>query len=59
MAREEATRRGNNPRDELALYIVHGLLHLTGYDDGNPGLRRRMYEREKEVLSKAGYDYVR
>ena len=28
-ARESASR----PRDELALYVVHGLLHLCGYDD--------------------------
>lgn len=31
---------------ELVLYIVHGLLHLLGYDDIDPPLRARMRQRE-------------
>lgn len=30
---EYAKAHGMNPYDETALYIVHGLLHLLGYDD--------------------------
>jgi probable rRNA maturation factor len=35
---------------ELALYVVHGLLHLCGYDDQTPEERRHMRQREQEVL---------
>ncbi len=51
----EADARGVSPRDELALYVVHGLLHLAGYDDGNAADREKMYAREAEVLSAAGW----
>ena len=40
--------------DELALYVVHGLLHLCGFDDHNEADRRRMRQREDELLSLAG-----
>jgi len=46
-------------RAELALYIVHGLLHLAGYDDHSPAQRRRMYAAERKVFQAAGWDYVR
>ena len=59
MAREEAARRGVSARDELALYVAHGLLHLAGYHDATSAQRRAMYKREREVLSAAGFTYVR
>ncbi len=37
-----ARELGVEPRDELALYVVHGLLHLCGYDDRDDSARRRM-----------------
>lgn len=36
--------------EELARYIVHGLLHLAGYDDTRPALRRLMHRRQETVL---------
>jgi len=38
------------PRDELLLYLVHGLLHLCGYDDHDDADRARMRQREAEIL---------
>jgi probable rRNA maturation factor len=35
-----------NPYDETLLYIVHGLLHLMGYDDLNNQDRREMRKAE-------------
>jgi len=58
-ARAEAEARGVSPRDELALYVVHGLLHLAGYDDHGPGNREEMYAREAEILRQAGWVCVR
>ena len=37
---------------ELALLIVHGLLHLAGYDDQNPADKKRMFARQKQLLKK-------
>ena len=39
--------------EELSLYLVHGLLHLLGYDDTEPGKNRKMRQREQELLHKA------
>ncbi|MBM3887611.1 MAG: rRNA maturation RNase YbeY, partial [Verrucomicrobia bacterium] len=38
------------PAAELALYLVHGLLHLAGYDDGTAMQRRAMRRAESRVL---------
>ncbi|GAB4376576.1 MAG: rRNA maturation RNase YbeY [Calditrichia bacterium] len=37
--------------DELARVIVHGLLHLKGYDDQTPRDRRQMRSKEDEILN--------
>jgi probable rRNA maturation factor len=39
---------------ELALYLVHGLLHVCGYDDSEEPMRARMRQREDELLRGAG-----
>jgi len=36
---------------ELDLLLVHGLLHLAGWDDHEPRAARRMHERERAILS--------
>ncbi|MFP4028489.1 MAG: rRNA maturation RNase YbeY [Candidatus Brocadiia bacterium] len=40
--------------DELMLYVVHGILHLFGFEDDTPEKRRRMHERALELLEKTG-----
>ena len=54
MAHSCALERNIEPLDELALYVVHGLLHLCGYDDKTVADARIMRHREHEVLSEAG-----
>jgi probable rRNA maturation factor len=39
--------------DELRLYILHGLLHLCGYDDGNARERAVMEKLQRNLLKKA------
>ena len=55
---ETARRRGREfgwtPREELAYYVIHGLLHLTGHDDTSPSARRAMRVRERAVLRAVG-----
>ena len=48
VAPAEAAR--NNPSDpeaELRLLLVHGILHLLGYDHEDAGARTRMWERQE------------
>jgi probable rRNA maturation factor len=37
---------------ELVLYVIHGILHLYGYDDGNSQDRLRMFRRQDFILEK-------
>lgn len=41
---------GTTMADELKLYMIHGILHLAGYDDGSPSKRRAMRTMEEKVL---------
>jgi probable rRNA maturation factor len=38
--------------DEVLLYALHGILHLTGYDDTTPEARREMHEAQDKLLKK-------
>jgi probable rRNA maturation factor len=40
--------------DELLLYVIHGTLHLVGYDDLDDNSRVKMRERERHYLLKCG-----
>lgn len=53
-ARRVARSVGWTPRLELSYYIVHGLLHLTGYDDHTANDRRQMRARERAVMKACG-----
>ena len=53
-ARRMARAVGWTPRQELAYYIVHGVLHLTGYDDHTAADRRQMRARERAVMKACG-----
>jgi probable rRNA maturation factor len=37
--------------EELTLYVVHGWLHLAGYDDLQPALKRAMRRAEAKALT--------
>jgi probable rRNA maturation factor len=53
MARRNARRFGNSLARELRLYVVHGLLHLHGFDDGNKVETRAMQRAQESILAKA------
>jgi probable rRNA maturation factor len=50
IARAQATERGVALDDELALLVVHGTLHLFGYDHAEADDAERMQRRERELL---------
>jgi probable rRNA maturation factor len=53
-ARRMARAVGWTAHRELAYYVVHGLLHLAGYDDHAPADRRVMRARERVVMRACG-----
>jgi probable rRNA maturation factor len=53
-ARRQAAGRGRDLRAELALLLVHGILHLVGYDHGSVKERRRMWRKQRKILAACG-----
>jgi len=41
---------------ELILYMIHGVLHLLGYDDKNESCRCRMRKKEQELMKELTLD---
>ena len=58
----EALRRAREgsiePRLEVLLYALHGLLHLLGYDDTTDRAYRVMHRTEDVILSELGFGPV-
>ncbi|MHC2070329.1 rRNA maturation RNase YbeY [Bremerella sp. T1] len=57
-AAEEAQQHGWTAEHEMTLYVVHGCLHLTGYDDHSDEDRAEMRRLEKHYLAKLGIEYA-
>ena len=53
-AQREAREYGWEPQAEVCLYLVHGLLHLCGYDDLSDAEQAIMRGREREILEQLG-----
>lgn len=50
-ARVQAAEFGSDFEKELMLYIVHGLLHLAGYDDNTDEESARMDDLQQTILT--------
>jgi len=53
-ARRSARRIGHEPRRELLLYALHGLLHCCGYDDHDDASFAAMHAEEDRILLAIG-----
>jgi probable rRNA maturation factor len=53
-AARQARARQVDVQGELALLLVHGILHLVGYDHGTAGTRRRMWRKQQAILEACG-----
>ena len=46
--------KGHSFEDELALLVIHGVLHLLGYRDEEEKVRKTMEDEERKILKKMG-----
>lgn len=54
VVRRNAQDRGVSPEDEIALMVVHGLLHVLGWDHEDESEAEQMEQREAQLLAAAG-----
>jgi probable rRNA maturation factor len=50
-AAANAAEQGWSTREELAFLLLHGLLHILGWDDHSAESRRAMLDRQREILA--------
>jgi probable rRNA maturation factor len=53
--RRQAKEIGRTVRQEFALMVVHGTLHLMGFDHETLAQERRMFGLQHEILLRQGY----
>ena len=53
-ARRQARLRNTGVERELLLYALHGMLHLSGFDDRTAAGFGRMHQKEDEILARLG-----
>jgi probable rRNA maturation factor len=51
-ARRQAQEQGHSLLQELRILIIHGMLHLKGYQDTTPALKKKMFKRQEDILNK-------
>ncbi len=53
--KRQAAEAGKALRDELALMVVHGTLHLLGHDHETLKQEKEMFGLQKRILKRLGY----
>lgn len=54
VAEANAAERGHAATLELTLYVIHGCLHLCGYDDTTDAASAQMRKKEQQYLEQLG-----
>lgn len=54
-AAEQAAEYGHDQETEIALLLVHGVLHLLGHGDEQPAQSDRMRSMEAQAMGEAGF----
>jgi probable rRNA maturation factor len=49
----QAAEHAHSARKEVAILLIHGVLHLLGYDHDEPGRQQKMQARESAILKLA------
>lgn len=53
-ATRQAAEKGHGATAEMQLLVVHGVLHLLGYDHATPEEQREMWAVQAEILERLG-----
>ena len=53
-AAAQAAQAGHSTDAELALLLVHGILHLLGHDHGDPDEKAAMWAAQSAILAELG-----
>ncbi len=56
VARRAAADRKRSESAELTLYVLHGVLHLLGYDDVDPRDQLAMWQVQQRLLATVGIE---
>ena len=56
--KRQAKKFGNKPKDELIFILVHGLLHLLGYNDKSEAGRKKMEKLGNEFIKFVNYNKI-
>ena len=51
-AMRQAQDQGHDLLTELQYLLLHGILHLLGYDDRNTSRRKLLRQKERQLLAK-------
>lgn len=55
----QAEEYGHSAEREFAFLLVHGLLHLMGYDHHDPEKEQEMFTKQEEILNALGYRRIK
>ncbi len=58
-AAQQAQAAGHPVEAEVQLLVVHGTLHLLGYDHAGAEEKARMWNSQSEVMSKLGLAHIK
>ncbi len=58
-ATQQAEAAGHPVEAEVQLLVVHGTLHLLGYDHAEADEKAKMWEAQAEVMSRLGLSHVK
>jgi len=50
-AKRQAKEFNLSTEQELATLLIHGILHLTGYDDGTKKQREKMFKQQNKIFT--------
>lgn len=53
-AQQQATEGGHSLEEEVQLLVVHGVLHLLGYDHAEPEEKEQMWKLQGDILDALG-----
>lgn len=53
---EQSLEYNHSKEREFAFLVVHGILHLSGYDHMNKEDEEKMFSKQEEILKQLGYE---